>query len=299
MKRFFALALLVLAAPAAAQAVNPARARRVYEESCAPCHGEQGDGKGPAADWLEPKPRDFTRGLYKLRSTKTGAPPTDADLVAVIGRGIPGTSMPAWRQKLTPAEIAALVPYIEAFSPRFAKPRVARPLPPAHPDSPAVRREGQALYRLLRCWDCHGPGGRGDGPSAATTKDDQGRRIRPGNLTARLRAGDGVVAIYRVLDGGMDGTPMPSFADAMLLSRESLADVTPLVAVFGSAAAAELGRFVARLPDQDAIDKLDDAGRAALTAERLWALAYYVQSLRSRSTADYLFSDQAGRYEVP
>ena len=36
--------------------------KAVYEHKCLLCHGEKGDGKGPAAEHLLPRPRDFTRG---------------------------------------------------------------------------------------------------------------------------------------------------------------------------------------------------------------------------------------------
>ena len=39
----------------------------LYATYCAGCHGEAGDGKGPAASMLIVKPRDFTSGLYKFR----------------------------------------------------------------------------------------------------------------------------------------------------------------------------------------------------------------------------------------
>src|SRR2546427_11977664 len=88
-----ALLLLAGAAPAWAQDANAGKA--VYERKCLLCHGEKGDGKGPAAELLDPKPRDFTSGIYKIRTTATKAP-TDQDLFRVVSEGMPGTSMPAW-----------------------------------------------------------------------------------------------------------------------------------------------------------------------------------------------------------
>lgn len=40
----------------------PTAGEKIYLESCAACHGERGDGKGPEADRLNTKPRDFTTG---------------------------------------------------------------------------------------------------------------------------------------------------------------------------------------------------------------------------------------------
>src|SRR3989304_4316391 len=62
----------------------------MYEKKGALCHGDKGDGKGAAADLLVPKPRDFTTGVYKIRTTASKAP-TDQDLFKIITDGMPGT----------------------------------------------------------------------------------------------------------------------------------------------------------------------------------------------------------------
>ena len=54
--------------------------RRVYLRYCVGCHGQDGDGAGENAQWIEPKPRDFTAAVFKCRSTPTGTLPTDEDL---------------------------------------------------------------------------------------------------------------------------------------------------------------------------------------------------------------------------
>ena len=66
----------------------------LYSENCAACHGERGDGQGIAARFLYPKPRDF-RGRFRLISTSNMVPTRD-DLLAVLRRGMPGSSMPSW-----------------------------------------------------------------------------------------------------------------------------------------------------------------------------------------------------------
>src|SRR5881392_3609235 len=58
--------------------------------------GENGDGEGYAALHLYPRPRNFTTGKFKIRTTPNGALPTHQDLVNIIRRGMPYTSMPAW-----------------------------------------------------------------------------------------------------------------------------------------------------------------------------------------------------------
>jgi cytochrome c553 len=59
-----------------------------YRRYCVGCHGELGDGEGENAQWLEPKPRNFTLGIFKCRSTTTGTLPLDSDLFDTIGRGL-------------------------------------------------------------------------------------------------------------------------------------------------------------------------------------------------------------------
>ena len=59
-----AVALLAVASPAGAQQGDAQAGKAVYEKKCALCHGEKGDGKEPAADLLDPRPRDFTAGIY-------------------------------------------------------------------------------------------------------------------------------------------------------------------------------------------------------------------------------------------
>ena len=115
--------LLVLAAsgwllhsgPAAA--VN-SDAVELYNRHCAACHGTEGDGQGPAAYLLSPKPRDFTSGTYKFRSTPSGSPPTDRDLLRTLKRGVPGTAMPMW-ERLPENDQVALVEFLKSFSDIF------------------------------------------------------------------------------------------------------------------------------------------------------------------------------------
>lgn len=79
--------------------------KTVYERRCAFCHGLSGNGHGTAEFVYKKKegkiwklyPRDFTFGSFKFRSTPTGSLPTDADLMRILTRGIPRSSMPAGR----------------------------------------------------------------------------------------------------------------------------------------------------------------------------------------------------------
>ena len=67
----------------------------------------------------------------------------------------------------------------------------------------------------MQCWKCHGVDGRANGPSASTLQDDLGRPILPYNFTSgdRPKCGSTDADLYRIFMTGLDGTPMPSFAD--------------------------------------------------------------------------------------
>src|SRR3712207_6472840 len=103
------------------------RGKAVYDKWCAGCHGDTGAGDGPAAAYMLPRPRDFTRGVYKIRSTASGEIPTDGDLRHVIDEGMPATAMPDWKELLDERERDDLVAYVKSFYDQFASSQ-ARPL---------------------------------------------------------------------------------------------------------------------------------------------------------------------------
>ena len=71
--------------------------KQAYERRCMGCHGQKGDGNGPSAEFLNPKPRDFTAGVYKFKSTLGKETlPTDSDIFTTLTHGLWGTSMPSW-----------------------------------------------------------------------------------------------------------------------------------------------------------------------------------------------------------
>jgi hypothetical protein len=96
------------------------RGKELYGRYCMGCHGPRGDGEGENAAYLNPKPRDFTMGLFKCRSTPSGSIPLDSDLFDTVGRGVDTTGMPRWFP-LTPQERADLVAYVKTFSGRGGK----------------------------------------------------------------------------------------------------------------------------------------------------------------------------------
>ncbi|HEV3029875.1 MAG TPA: cytochrome c, partial [Planctomycetota bacterium] len=193
--------------------------KKLYAKDCSQCHGEKGDGEGYAAPHLRPRPRDFTAGKFKVRTTPNGALPTHQDLVNIIRRGMPYTAMPAW-PNFSDQEVSDLAYFLTTFSPDFSKPEnVPQPVP--LPSAPKATKESAELGKKLfvdnGCIKCHGTLGRGDGPSAPTLTDDWNRPIRPADLAQSwtFRGGSSREDIFRTMSTGLNGTPMPSFLDAL------------------------------------------------------------------------------------
>jgi mono/diheme cytochrome c family protein len=90
----------------------------LYRRHCLHCHGVTGDGAGPTATFLFPRPRDYRKGLFKFTSTETGAKPTRADLKKTLLHGLAGTSMPAFEAQMTEPEIEAVLDYLIFLSMR-------------------------------------------------------------------------------------------------------------------------------------------------------------------------------------
>jgi mono/diheme cytochrome c family protein len=190
--------------------------KALYRRFCVGCHGAEGNGQGDNAQWLDPRPRDFTTALFRWRSTPTGTLPTDQDLYDTITRGVVGTLMPTWRPLNAQQKVDVLA-YIKTFSPRWKtqKPGTPIPMPAEPPEAIESVLHGRELYDKMQCWKCHGPDGRGDGPSAPTLTDDKNLPIRPYNFHdgTRFRCGETNQDLYKIFMTGLDGTPMPSFAD--------------------------------------------------------------------------------------
>jgi cytochrome c oxidase cbb3-type subunit I/II len=214
---------------------DPKRGKKLYQRYCIGCHGERGDGRGENAPHVEPRPRDFTTGIFKCRSTPSGSIPLDNDLFNTIGRGLYATAMPPWLP-LTRQQRADLVAYVKSFSSRFCEEKPGTPLElPA--ETPADRDSidrGRELYQAtIKCAMCHGKEGRGDGPSAPTLTDSGGDPIQPTNFTAmaRFKCGESNQDLYRVLMTGLDGSPMASFSNS--LKPEQAWDVVHYVRFLG------------------------------------------------------------------
>jgi len=222
-----------LTAPAdAADDVPKLRARELYVQHCARCHGLNGTGDGDAHTMQRPWPRDFTTGEYKFRSTPAGTLPLLSDVERVVAHGIPRTSMSGYAKWLTPEEIKLVSEYVLDLSRTSGLPeapekaiRIPSDLETggisagdaggALLDAPRLAR-GKAVF-AANCVSCHGADGRGLGELAGQMKDEDGFLINPVDLTDAHGYGGGSSAadIYKTLTTGIPGSPMPMFGASM------------------------------------------------------------------------------------
>jgi mono/diheme cytochrome c family protein len=220
----------------------------VYLNQCAGCHGVTGDGQGPAAQYLDPPPRDYRLGKFKFTSTPRGVKPRRADLERVIRRGAKGTSMPSFRW-MAEDDLAAVIDYVMLLSSRGeleyrlgevaqteltedddlvavtvadqaqtiaaswdeAEPQIVRPLTREISSSPETIAAGAKAFVQLNCFKCHGRDGQGN-KTINVGKDDWGRIAFAADLTTgTLHGGGRPLDLYRRIYSGINGTPMPAF----------------------------------------------------------------------------------------
>jgi mono/diheme cytochrome c family protein len=208
------------------------RGQILFAKQCVICHGEAGDGAGKFAYLMNPRPRDFKVGKFKLSTTQNQIP-SDDDLLRTISRGMPGSAMPPWGH-LPLADLRALVAYVRKINTDGIRANLesgvkdgtykaeelatvlaerTQPGPPivvpAEPVSDDLRWfNGRRVY-LEACASCHGQDGH---PLAEAVKfDDEGFPDPPRSFVNGIFKGgmDGPGLYCRILKG-MRGTPMPA-----------------------------------------------------------------------------------------
>lgn len=271
--RTCAAAVVLLPVVSGAQA----RGKATYDKWCASCHGDTGAGDGAGAAYMLPRPRDFTKAVYQIRTTASGELPTDDDLRQVIANGMPGTAMPEWASVLDEKEREDVLAYLKTFSDFFkgkAPTAISFGSPPGGADSEESLKEGAAVYRKLECFKCHGDAGRGDGPSAPKLEDDWKHPIRAADLTENwsFNGGGEVEAIYARLRTGLDGTPMPSISDALdqkLVTDEQLWKLAHYIRSL-SPETAPVAREVVRIAQVEGALPTGPDDKAWEAIERFW-----------------------------
>ncbi len=209
-------------------AENIEAGKRVYFTKCVWCHGVEGAGDGPGAVRLWPRPRNFNSGTFKIRHTVSGQLPLiDVDLFDTVTHGLPGSAMPSWEGILTDEQRRDVLAFVttqlvqdrdwqdEEFEEFFVLDSDELSPKSATPES--IKR-GSELVVERKCIECHGLEGRGDG-NAFNLKDDWGFSIQPAdwhkcwNFRGSRQDPYNVKNIFRTFSTGLNGTPMPSFAD--------------------------------------------------------------------------------------
>jgi DMSO reductase family type II enzyme heme b subunit len=207
---------MVAAGPAMAKPGNADNGAEVYAKRCVGCHGEEGDGSGPAAERLNPPPRDFTLGQYKIKTTGfDDIVPNDEDLFRMIRNGMPGTAMPGWGDLLSEQDMWDLVAYIKTFA-GFEEEKPSQQVDygaQALSSAESIEKGKKIFHDGDRCSECHGEDGKGN--ATKKLKDDDGYRTWPRNLTKPwiFRGSNDPKDIFTRISTGIAGTQMPSFAD--------------------------------------------------------------------------------------
>ncbi len=207
---------LFIAPPAFADPGNADNGHAIYLKKCWWCHGKEGEADGPGSKFMIPPPRNFAEGIYKYKTS----PPAneivrDEDIFNMISDGMPGTSMPPWKDVLKKQERWDLVAFIKnKLTDMFED----EPNPPSIDyskkivSSPESIEKGMKAFDAAKCWECHGRAGKGD--TMKKLKEDTKHRVWPRNFTKpwTFRGGYTAESIFSRVTAGIPNTPMISFA---------------------------------------------------------------------------------------
>lgn len=232
-----------------------------YMEYCVQCHGKNGDGNGVAAPGMWPPPRNFTQGIYKFGNVVSGELPHDEDFYKIIRHGLKGTPMLPW--DISDKRLDAVTQYIKTFAPAAwegedKKPGTKFDLP-VDPFGEgrkleAIEKGKRAYHISAACIQCH---------RGYETKSDisgYNKEINKVAMKPDEFASDLYLLKMQDSDYGYKTMP-PDFTYHHVRYSHSLEDIVNrlMYGVNGSG-----------MP----------GWKDVVTDEELWALAYYVQSLK-------------------
>ena len=251
-----------------------AAGRALFESYCTGCHGPEGQGDGPHALFLVPRPLDLTVGNFKYRSTPSGSLPTDGDLFRTISAGLHGTAMPSFGD-LPEAQRWALVTYVLTLSEGAGLESPEAPLVvPAIPsdlDAPARVAKGARVHERLGCTTCHGKKLWGNGLAARGLVDADGRPVFVSDLTVEpLKRGRTAEGLYLTIASGLNGTPMPGYLESA--PEGELWDVVAFMLERTSGGARPLSKRYKRATKAFVAAQYDYAKRVTLDACRCQTL---------------------------
>lgn len=228
-----------------------------YLEYCIQCHGVDGKGKGPASMGLLPPPRDLTQGLYKFPWVAYGELPHDEDFARIIRHGLKGTAMLPW--DISDDRLDAVIQYIKTFAPQVWEVKDAQLGAklelPKDPFGDTYRHQaiekGKKVYHITAaCTQCH---------RGYATKEEVSQWNKEMSGSAEVDA-----AYYQLKnqDGEYNYKVLPP--DFTYHELRSITDVPTIVQrlMYGVTGSGMPG------------------WKDVVTDEELWALAYYVDSLR-------------------
>ena len=224
--------------------------RVAYLQYCRACHGEKGDGKGPAAPGLQPPPRDFTQGSFKFAGVLDQKLPRDEDLVRIVREGLHGTAMVGW--EVPERKLDENSQYIKTLSPKWKEDDAVGEPVSVPPDpwgearkAEAIERGKQLYHGFAQCLGCHaayaprqyiydaskatlGTGTTDFRPEMylPEIKDSEyGVKILPPDfLYHELRSinpGTELHDLYRILVAGVTGAAMPAWNPVTLPNKEA------------------------------------------------------------------------------
>jgi mono/diheme cytochrome c family protein len=217
--------------------------QRAFVQYCRACHGDKGDGKGPAAKGLRPPPRDFTLGVFKFGAVQGGMLPNDEDLERIVRSGLHGTAMLAW-DGVPEHKVREIIQYLKTFSARWKEEEPGEPIRPS-PDpwggreADAVTRGRKLYHGLAQCLACHPSYAsksfisqaskeltgnpttdfREDMYGPVLTDSDYGVKLLPPDFVRSelrsIRSDHRREDLYRVIASGVGGTAMPTWQGSL------------------------------------------------------------------------------------